>query len=474
MKFKNLAKSVLGAALGLTLAFGVATPALAATINVTDAAEGESYSAYKLFDVTTSNTAGGATTYAYSIAADSDLITVLEGAGLTFTYSADGSVAFVASGLTSQEDAKALAAYLDDHVAELGSAVETIKADASGTVTFDELDAGYYFVDTTLGSLCILDTTTDTVDIAEKNEVPVVEKEVKAEGSEGEASDENTVSIGDVLDYTITITAQPGAEGYVLHDELSDGLTLDADSIQVSGGNVQEDDYDIVTTGLEDDDCDFEIVFTKEYLDSITEPTAITVTYKATVNENAVIGWGSNTNKAILDYGDNSHTTSTETKTYVYDFDITKVDENSNALSGAEFSLYESEEGGDAIALVDEGNGVYRVATADDVDTTTTIAVNGEGKATVKGLEGKSFWLEETKAPAGYNKLADRVEVVFNNEDGDFATADFANANVVNKAGSELPSTGGMGTTALYVVGGALVAATGITLVVRRRMNNEA
>lgn len=474
MTFKNLAKSVLGAALGLTLAFGVATPALAATINVTDAAEGESYSAYKLFDVTTSTTAGGAATYAYSTAADSELIDVLEGAGLTFTYSADGTVAYVATGLATEDDAKALAAYLDDHVAELGNAVETIVADESGTVTFDQLDAGYYFVDTTLGSLCILDTTTDTANIAEKNEEPEVGKEVKAEDSKGDASEENTVSVGDVLDYTITITAQPGAEGYVLHDELSDGLTLNAGSIQVSGGNIQTDDYTIVTTGIEDDACDFEIVFTKDYLDSITEETTITVTYKATVNENAVIGWDSNTNKAILDYGDNSHTTPTVTKTYVYDFDITKVDENGNALPGAEFSLYESAEGGDAIKLVDLGNGSYRVATADDEITTTTIAVNEQGKATVSGLEGKSFWLEETKAPAGYNKLSERYEVKFNNEDGDFATADFANPEVENKAGSELPSTGGMGTTALYVVGGALVAATGITLVVRRRMNNEA
>lgn len=472
MTFKNLAKSVLGAALGLTLAFGVATPALAATINVTDAAKGESYSAYKLFDVTTSTTAGGATTYAYSIAADSELIDVLVDAGLTFTYSADGTVAYVATGLATEDDAKALAAYLDDYVAELGNAVETIVADASGTVTFDELDAGYYFVDTTLGSLCILDTTTDTANIAEKNEEPKVDKEVKAEDSEGEASDENTVSVGDVLDYTITITAQPGAESYVLHDELSAGLTLNANSIVVAGLTAGED-YTLTTPGLEEG-CTFEIAFSKDYLDAITEPTTITVTYKATVNENAVIGWDSNTNKAILDYGDNSHTTPTVTRTYVYDFDITKVDENGNALPGAEFSLYESAEGGDAIKLVDLGNGSYRVATADDEITTTTIAVNEQGKATVSGLEGKSFWLEETKAPAGYNKLSERYEVKFNNEDGDFATADFANPEVENKAGSELPSTGGMGTTALYVVGGALVAATGITLVVRRRMNNEA
>lgn len=471
MKFKNLAKSVLGAALGLTLAFGVATPALAATINVTDAAEGESYSAYKLFDVTTSTIAGGDTTYAYSIDANSDLIDVLEAAGLTFTYSADGTVAFVASGLETEENAKALAAYLDDHVAELGSAVETIEADESGTVTFDELDAGYYFVDTTLGSLCILDTTADTVDIAEKNEEPEVVKEVKAEDAE-DGSSENTVSVGDVLEYTITITAQPGAEGYVLHDELSAGLTLDADTIEVTG--LTEDvDYTLTTPGAEEG-CAFEIAFNKDYLDDITVPTTITVTYKATVNENAVIGWNSNTNKAILDYGDNSHTTPTVTKTYVYDFDIAKVNENGNALSGAEFSLYESEEGGQAIKLVDEGNGVYRVATADEVETTTTIAVNAEGKATVKGLEGKTFWLEETKAPAGYNKLAERYEVTFNNADGNFAVADFANPTITNKTGSELPSTGGMGTTALYIVGGALVAATGITLVVRRRMNNEA
>ena len=96
--------------------------------------------------------------------------------------------------------------------------------------------------------------------------------------------------------------------------------------------------------------------------------------------------------------------------------------------------------------------------------------MNSEGKATVDGLAGKNYWLEETKAPNGYNMLTERQVVTFNDNDTP-ATDDFAAVTVENHAGSELPSTGGMGTTVIYIVGGVLVAGAAVLLVTRRRMH---
>lgn len=479
MSIKKLTRSIVAAVATLVMAFAVATPAFAltegdlngGTITINDAIPQQTYNIYQVLYIESYNAESGA--YAYKansvwaewVADQTQYVTVDEQGYVTWKEGANAAD-FAKAALTHAKDA-----LIGPDGTQSAPVAE--EGEQYSTVTFGNLKLGYYLVDSSAGALCSLDTTNPSAIINEKNEVPEVAKVVKADGSEEEASDKNTVSVGDVLDYTITITAQPGAEGYVLHDELSDGLTLDENSIAVEGLTADED-YTLSTSAHEDG-CDFEITFDKDYLDTIINETTITVTYKATVNENAVIGTDANTNEAVLDYGDNSHTTPAVTKTYVYDFTISKVDgKTMNALTGAAFSLYESNEGGTPIELVDEDNGTYRVATADDETTTTTIAVNAEGKATVTGLEGKTVWLEETKAPAGYNKLPGRVEVTFNNEGNDLATADFANPTVENKTGAELPSTGGMGTTTLYIVGGALVVAAGVTLVVRRRMNNEA
>lgn len=312
--------------------------------------------------------------------------------------------------------------------------------------------------------------TTGATDIEEKNETPTVEKEVTN-------ADPDSAQVGDTVNYEITINAKPGAENYVLHDDMSDGLTLTQDSIVVKVGDTtlaSPADYSIAyPTGT--DGCDFEITFTKKYLDSITTNTAITVTYSAVLNENAVTGTDPETNEAILNYGEKNDVTTTpaETKTYTYDFALTKTDENQQPLTGAEFSLYSQAEGGTAINLIKLADGSYRVAKPGEKGTTTTIVVNSEGKATVDGLAGKNYWLEETKAPNGYNMLTERKVVTFNDTNTP-ATDDFAAVTVENHAGTVLPSTGGMGTTALYTVGAALVIGAGVTLVVRRRASHEA
>lgn len=477
MKFQNLAKGFLGAALGLTLAFGMVTPAFAADINIGNAVEGQTYNAYKLFDVTTS-TSGDKTNYSYTLdASETDLKTLLEGAGLIFTASGDGSVYMVTDGLDDETDAASLAKYLKQNIGQLGDADGTATGSESGSATITDLEEGYYFVDTTAGTLCILNTTGAT-DIEEKNETPTVEKKVTN-------TDPDSAQVGDTVNYQITVKAKPGAENYVLHDDMSDGLTLDKDSFEIKVGEgdsateLAQTNYSIAFADDQpdtiNDDCDFEITFTKDYLDTITTETTITVTYSAVLNDNAVTDTDPETNEAILNYGENNDVTTTpaETKTYTYDFDLTKTDENEQPLTGAEFSLYSQEEGGTAIKLVDLGNGNYRVATSTDQNTTTTIVVNSEGKATVDGLAGKNYWLEETKAPNGYNMLTERKVVTFNDTNTP-ATDDFAAVTVENHAGTKLPSTGGMGTTALYAVGAALVIGAGVTLVVRRRASHEA
>lgn len=464
-------KKLFALLLAVVMMMGLSLTAFAADINIGDAVDGQTYNAYKLFDVTTS-TSNDKTNYSYSLAAsETGLKSLLEDAGLTFTAAADGSRYYVASGLEDEVAAARLAEYLNEHLSSLGTPDGTATG-ADGVAKITDLDAGYYFVTTTTGSLCILNTTGAT-DIEEKNEVPTVDKKVTD-------SDPNSAEIGDTVNYQITITAQPGAENYVLHDKMSEGLTLTADSIEVTvNGEALEDTfYEIKTTELSDG-CDFEITFNQTYLDTITSKTEIIITYSAVLNEKAQVGTDPNTNEAILNYGENNDVTSEPgtTNTYTYDFGLAKIDkEERQPLTGAEFELYDTEIGGEAIPVVALGNGNYRVATDAEIATpgmtTTVIAVNGEGKATISGLAGKSYWLEETKAPDGYNMLTERRAVTFASN-ADPAKADFADITVENQAGSLLPSTGGMGTTLIYIAGAVLVIGAGVLLVVRRRMNAE-
>ena len=268
---------------------------------------------------------------------------------------------------------------------------------------------------------------------------------------------------------------------------MSDGLTLNVQSIkvQVNNQDLAKANYTVSTTGLTDN-CDFEITFAQPYLDTITANTDIIVTYSAVLNENAEIYMVPNTNKTKLNYGDDSgyDTTWKETKTYSFSFDIVKTDSDNKLLDGAEFELYNAKTGGNKIPLVKENDGIYRVATKAEAETSgfvSAVIQAANGQATVKGFDDNtSYWLEETKAPDGYNKLADRVEVKFEEKvnistsmtGGTWENGD-GGVHIVNNTGSLLPGTGGMGTTILYMAGGVLVIAAGALLIFRRRMHTD-
>lgn len=494
MSIKKTAKRLFAAIVALVLSVAMVTPAFAesgtntkdGTITINNAVPGETYSIYQILTLESYDTDAGA----YSYKATSEWKEWLETQTSYVSIDESGYVTWVASSddATVAAFAKLALAYAESNNI---SATKSEKAPAAAeegqttsTVTFSGLNLGWYLVDTSLGSLCSLGTTNKNATIQEKNSVPSIDKEV-VDG------DGNEPSVGDSVNFKITVTAQKGAQNYVVHDTMSDGLTFN-DDVKVTANNTEltaNVDYSVSTSV--DDDCTFEVIFTETYLNTITEETNIEITYSATINEKAVVDTDPETNEAKLDYGDDSSTTSTtETKTYVYYFDLVKDDTSNKLIAGAEFKLYESETGGDAIQFVVD-NGTYRVATVaeiadEETDTTDTISVTN-GMVRISGLGQGNYYLEETKAPDGYNKLTDRVLVTVNKNNA--ATVTDTNGNeltdagdtyvnggveVENKAGSLLPSTGGTGTTMLYVVGGALVVAAGVALVVRRRMSNEA
>ena len=365
---------------------------------------------------------------------------------------------------------------------------------ASGTaVTFPELPLGYYLVASSGGALCSLDTTAKDAKIQEKNGVPSVDKKVQEDSEIGKTDEwakSNTADIGQTVYFQTTITAQSGAQNYVLHDKMDDGLTFTDSSVAVKfkSGETEKNltkatDYTLTTSGFSDG-CTFEIAFTKAFCDTLKADDQIIVTYSATLNENAVIAGVVNKNETWLKYGENSNTThdTTTTKTYsIPVFKYTKEGTDDKALAGATFTLSKNSEGTNPINLVsvsknDTTGDIYRVAKETEATETTKvteITTTKFGKFTIKGLDADTYYLTETKQPDGYNKLSAPIKVVIA-EDGTITVNDqtpsVTEVKVENNTGSILPSTGGSGTTLIYILGAILVLGSSVVLITKKRM----
>lgn len=476
-------KKLLGLLLALTLSLTLCLPAFAAqgtnnnggSITINDAVEGHTYKAYQIFVLESyDTTADGDGAYAYK--AHSDWETWLKQQAQYVNIDAQGYVTWV-----QNADAAAFAKAALAHAEEENihpTATQTAPAPATGaqysTVTFRGLNLGYYLVDTTLGTLCSLDTTIPNVTMEEKNELPGIVKEVK-EDSTGNWGEENTAEIGDTVEFKTTITAKKGAQSYELHDVMSKGLTLNANSIkvQVGGSDLAATNYTVKTTGLTDE-CDFEIEFAQDYLDTLTRDTDIVVTYTAVVNEEAEVYNVPNTNKTKLKFGDEhrDETTWDETKTYTFKVDVVKTDDKNKVLDGVQFKLYDAKTGGNEIALVKVSDGVYRLAKDGETGVEYITTVNGQLE--IKGFDANTnYYLEETKAPDGYHKLAERVEIAVKEANIEASVSNDSwqsgGVHVVNNPGKALPSTGGMGTALFYIGGGVLVVGAAALFVLKKR-----
>lgn len=366
---------------------------------------------------------------------------------------------------------------------------------ASGTpVQFTGLGLGYYLVDSSVGTLCSLDTTKPTVEIKEKNVVPSVDKKV-SNSKTGTFDTSSTASIGDTVYFKTIITAQPGAQNYVLHDKMDAGLTFNESSVKaiLNKNETKKDteltatDYSVVTSNLEDTDpkCTFHIEFTPKLCESLKADDTITVTYSATLNENAVIAGEGNKNETWLKYGENNNleTThpTTDTKTFeMHVFKFYKDKKNSDketGLADAVFTLSKKSDGTEPIKLTktNENSNIYKV---NNNGTITDITTPGDGKFTIQGLGAGTYYLTEIKQPDGYNKLAKsvKVEIDVNSAitvDGKLITGVDKLVKVENKTGTVLPSTGGVGTTMIYLVGAVLVLGSGVVLATKRRVKNK-
>lgn len=482
---KNM-KKLASLALALMLLVALCVPAMAAethTITITPpAGTGESvtneYKVYKVFDAV-----GNGDIISYKLMAGKN------DAPAGFSVDAAGNVSYSGSGTEGQltaDDIAAIAAYVEND-----TPVTTVTSTGTDAAVAIVTEDGYYYITTSNGTAVTVNSTNPTVEVKDKNEVPTVKKEQTVP---------TNVKIGDTIDYTITIAVKAGAESYVLHDTMGEGLTLNplegqSDkyfTVKVDNADVEEDNYTATTSTS--DDCSFEISFTTEYLAGIVGKD-IVVTYSAIINDTAAIPDGATTtnidNTVKVTYGEKGETPPDDVEVELFKFDLVKTDKDKKLLDGAVFELYS----GDDVDVGTDADGkptytlkdgaqpikfnvtedVYKVSAA---GSTATITVNG--KVTVEGLKG-TYYLKETKAPNGYNLLTDlkQVEVTANNPAtvntvGEEKVYQEGGVQVVNNAGATLPSTGGIGTTIFYIVGGVLVIGAVILLVTRKRVNDEA
>ena len=464
------------------------------TITIDNAIEGQDYKIYKIFDLESysydAEPKDGAYSYKiteqwkkfFSNGAGKDYATFDNATGYV-TWKGENTDARAA------ELAKAAIAYAKDTTNSV-TAVNVDQANISKTpntngtitLTYSNLDLGYYLVDSSVGALCGLNTTNSKVNIKEKNGQPTVTKKILENNQE---KDSNTASVGDVITYQMHVVIPAGTEKCTLHDEMT-GLAFNGNKFDENSKIYL---YDGDTTFKEGDHYNFNptangftVEFTEKYLKSTNTERHVMISYNAILTKGAEMGNSGtpNTNDAWLTYGDNNTISShSKTKTYTFEFPVFKytgnLENNPTALSGAEFKLYSDSTCQTEIKLAQTGtkNNYRKFITG---DTEANIVTDTTGTFKISGLAEGTYYLKETKAPDGYNKLkgpiavklergADGAQFMSIYQDGNKTDT----INIQNNTGSLLPSTGGMGTTLIYLVGGALVLGSGFVLANKKR-----
>ena len=489
------------------------------TVNVksttpTQDLNGQTINLYKLFNVTES-TSGDTKNYAYTVnTADgykAALVDALTKAGKTVTINSKDEE-FAAAVLELKDvDGTKIQKFANDFTTyALTNTTSKVEATTtSGKITesktsyeFSGLDAGYYLVYVTGGkeiqsSLVTVDDNTNTVNL--KTEAPSIEK----------TANKTTVNIGDVVTYTVTGSI-PDTTGYdqyqyIIHDELSKGLDFVNDAngtaLEASATKVKVavafKDAGVTGAGTAPTEATLATDSNKKMSLDLSDwvkanqenkGKEFTVTYYAKVNANAVV---TEKNNAQLEYGNNpketTKTTPSEAKTPTYPLDILKKKKGSeDKLAGAKFSLYTSAEdakNGTNPIKVTGNNGNYVVDPTSKTTVFESVAsIDGKDyNLHVNGLAAGDYWLVETEAPAGYNKLTAPIKIEItksadtevNNwtisKDGKAETDKII--DIENSTGSLLPSTGGMGTIIFAVIAAILVLGVAVSFIRDKRKN---
>ena len=535
---KSLMKKVFAAAAAIATVFGLAATTVA-TANAADGATltvstadakfvGKTVNAYKMFSATVGGE-GANKAVSYTLT-DTWKPFFMDSTASGLNGATDANVNDKANEYVSELAGDNLVAFATKASNWAQTQAKNITADKTATVsagatngnytaTFTGLDYGYYVVavpGATLANtsgqyatLVSVDSTNVNANI--KGSLPTVDKKVQVNGNGADTAD---AKIGDTLTFTLTSTI-PDMSAYDTYtfnfkDTLSKGLTYgDITSVTVEGVDaplVKDTDYTVATTPAAAGNTLLTVGMTDfKNKQQTNAGKKITVTYTATLNENAVVGGAGNVNSATIQYSNDPSSTGTgesepdKVRVFTYGFTVDKYtgdnyNDAATRLAGAEFTLTAK---GDTSAIkfvqVNAGSAtedaVYRVAKAGETaGTTTTITTPANGKVVFQGLKNGEYTLTETKAPAGYNKLASAigvkvdgkndgtdttdatVAITYNNDNGNSYNQTASNGviPVQNKSGAILPGTGGMGTIAFTVIG-VLVIALGVAWTLKRK-----
>ena len=426
-----------------------------------------------------------------------------------------GNAAEKATTLTGETEAKAFAVevakYLTDHPA--GTGKDSIEVSSPGyyLIKNTSVGEGEVFTDYIL-------QVVKNVTVQPKSGKPTLDKQIKHNetGVWGVVGDNQ---IGDTVEFR-TITTVPNVSGYtqykyVIYDEMSAGLTSNVkneNDVTIKVNDTTELDKNYYTVTVDETNAN-KFTVTVDVLKAIQDNKMLAgnelyTYYTGILNENAkVYNDGKQDNKAYLEYSNNPHdhatTNSTPVKVvndWTFKMGVKKVDgADDTPLTDAKFVL-SKEKNCDLGAIGDDGqphnteNLISLIKNSDGSYTVAPAGYNGSvvnvitaGDITIKGLDDATeYYLYETKAPAGYNRLTDAVKFKITatyNDTGDSYTSVTAAVNdveqssvsvqVANNKGSTLPSTGGIGTTLFYVIGGVLMAVAAVLLVTKKRMNNK-
>lgn len=492
--------------LALVMVFALAVTAFAqdvagtdgtGSITISNAAKGETYTIYKLFDATVHEDEDG-NSIAYTG-------TVPESLNTYFTADENGYISATPAAKQGENMSDGLKTALK---AWTKTATETASAESDGSaLNFKGLAYGYYVVTTTQGNSVIsVDSTMPDVTIFDKNSSKPTEL--------SKTASEHNVSIGDTVTYTVRFkTSNYDGAGtdakeivsYTIEDTLPEFLkdvTVTSIIVDNDGDSTTTKDQADVTAQF----ADKKIVI--DWYDEANSKflhdngATITITYTAVVTEKAAIDGEGNTNNVTVTWttknGNEPGPGKLETKETIFTYAIAlkKVNNKGTALPDAvfEFPFYVKSDA--------DTDGAYIYAgTTGGEGLTNKITTPENGVIIVKGVKSGSYKITEVTAPAGYNKLTAPVTVeakktgqistnttVYLDENGNTTNTqtentievkvDIANIAatalvVVNKAGTELPSTGGMGTTIFYVLGAVLVVGAGVLLVTKKRMSQS-
>ncbi len=320
---------------------------------------------------------------------------------------------------------------------------------------------------------------------------------------------ETQANIGDKINYKVTYSvpvSEYGLTKLVVTDTMGKGLTFD-NIVKIKNENddqvVDNQNYKVSAPVVSGTDTTITITFTEAYLDSLEKPStqSFTITYGATVNNDAVLGQTGNKNEVYVTYqnkGDAEHNTDhKETKVFTYGIDLWKTGENNANLSNVEFTLTKGTDAVNAVPVkvkeVTDSNQNPFYVTDNNADS-NTVKTNAEGKIYIRGLEAGTYFLTETKTNAGYVLLKNPVKIVIEQTDSNTgaasATVDGKNTTmkedslnqgsttaevpltVVNHKGFDLPATGGAG-TALFTIAGIVIVAVAAALLFMRKKSQK-